>query len=116
MFPENFIASAKLPAQEFRQAVEQAAIFEDPRNSVAALQNGGLPVGLNCRCLQSGNAFAAIPAETEGSCSRGFFIPSLKGLAKAFTEEEVSLNIAESELMLVSDDAPGFRGVIKSLA
>jgi DNA polymerase III sliding clamp (beta) subunit (PCNA family) len=118
VFPENFIASAKLPAQEFRQAVEQAAIFEDPAEfsgRVAKMEvlPGRVELSLSS---QSGNAFAAIPAETEGSCSRGFFIPSLKGLAKAFTEEEVSLNIAESELMLVSDDAPGFRGVIKSLA
>ncbi len=118
VFPETFTASAKTLAQEFRHAVEQAAIFEDPvefSGRVAKIEvlPGRVELSLSS---QSGNAFAAIPAETEGSCSRGFFIPSLKGLARVFPDEEVNLNFAENELMLVSDDAPGFRGVMKSLA
>lgn len=118
VFPENSIASAKLAAQEFRQGVDQAAIFEDPTEFSARVAKievlpGRVELSLSS---QSGNAFAAIPAETEGSCSRGFYIPSLKGLAKVFSEEEVMLKFAEGELMLASDSAPGFRGVMKALA
>jgi DNA polymerase III sliding clamp (beta) subunit (PCNA family) len=85
VFPETFTASAKTPAQEFRHAVEQAAIFEDPvefSGRVAKIEvlPGRVELSLSS---QSGNAFAAIPAETEGSrVPEGSLSPSLKGLAR----------------------------------